>query len=429
MTLYAHKFTFTKITTGTSNVSQEVNLSLPSAPKALWLFAVPVTANNTYNEGISWSYGYSDGTDDACMAYSSQDDSDPTTCNHVFRNDNIICLFSTTTPTTVLARANVTTFDTDGFTLNWVTNNSSAYIIHGYVVGGTDITNAKVINTTVGTESTGNADYTGFGFSSANFVNIMTTHDGNLFNTADGEANISIGAAVSSTKRWNLGGYGQTAQGTSDTYHFYMNNQVASAWDRGNGNVRAEADFVSFITDGLRLNWTDAPVDSAQPISFLLIKGGLWDVGDFAANNTTNNQIISLASGITADLFAVFGVQTTSTDTGTPAPGTHSIMIGGVDKDSDQGHIWGQDVDGESSGAVTAMQSRVDEVIRVSTAAATASSSTLLGSAVIASMASAEEVELDWTDAINYRFGWFAVGQTPAPKNMFISKAYFYADA
>lgn len=421
MTASAQKFTFTKITTGTSNVSQEINITgVTSTVKCLWLYAIPVTANNTYNNGFSWSYGFSDGTDDACVAAAAQDNVTTSACGAVIRSDNVICLLDPASPQTVLCRATVTSFDSDGVTLNWVVNNNQAYIIHGMVIFGTDFTNVKVVNTSLeaGGGGTGTENYTGFGFSGGDFMQCLTGIDVQTYNTITDNGECIIGTATSATKRWVLGGHSQPGQGTIDSYHVYMNNNVCTCWDFGTGDIRMVGDFVAFITDGVQFTWDSAPINDG-PLSILMINGGVWDCGDFAGNNTTNNQVITLAGGQPPALFAIFSANDTVADTGpTVAASNYRISVGAADSGNDQGCIFVGDQDGAGV-SVTAMISKTDALIRTAVENATATSTVTTGECTIFDMATTNEVEIDWTDATNERFAWFSVGQSaPATIDM-----------
>jgi len=64
---------------------------------------------------------------------------------------------------TVQAEAILSSLNSDGFTLNWTTSNTSAYIVYYLAVGGTDITNVIVGNRAWAT-ATGNQSFTGTGF-------------------------------------------------------------------------------------------------------------------------------------------------------------------------------------------------------------------------------------------------------------------------
>ena len=88
--------------------------------------------------------GFSDGTNDACVTQESEDNAASALYKNVARNDAIVYIYDEAQ--VAISIASVTTFDSDGFTLNWTTNGAgnTAAIIHGVAIGGTDITNVNV---------------------------------------------------------------------------------------------------------------------------------------------------------------------------------------------------------------------------------------------------------------------------------------------
>ncbi|MGH9922093.1 MAG: hypothetical protein ACRD38_05025, partial [Nitrososphaerales archaeon] len=58
------------------------------------------------------------------------------------------------------------------------------------------------------------------------------------------------------------------------------------------GAIEAEAELVSMISDGFRINWIDPP-PSAHRIYYLALKGGDYDVGTFDQRTSPGTQIIS----------------------------------------------------------------------------------------------------------------------------------------
>ena len=415
MTLLTEKGTFAK-STGAQPASQEVNLVGAFQPKALWLWGSMVTANATYNESHEFHYGFSDGTDDSAISGSLQDaNGDMTVASSMIRNDAIVTIVDTATNAEI-ARASVTSFDSDGFTLSWTVNNATAYIIHYMAVGGTDITNAKVITTTTGTTSTGNAGYTGVGFQ-GNFVNFLlgsATATVAAVNTLSAGWGVWMGAAVSSSKRWTLGISEERGASLADNYAGFLNDQCLATYNHDTGAIDMEADFVSFDADGFTVNYGNAPASATQVLSFIVVKGGTWDLGDFAGQNDTNNQDIALTAGLTPSAVMIFSKGDATTDSGVAAEGNGRLSIGGADASLNQGCIWTGSQDGANI-SVTARISLVTELIRCATENATATSSTTTAACAINNMTTPDLFRIDWTTATLFRFAWFVVGPGAAP--------------
>lgn len=421
MSVLVEKGTFTKINTV---ATQTVNLSNSSlTPKAIILWGAQVTANGTYNEGLSWHYGFSDGTNDACMSWVSEDATDPTDTGNAHWSSAVINMYVPTDSGSTQARADLSSFAAGQFTLNWSINSSSSWVIHYMVIGGAGITNAFVLNTTAGTTSTGNASYNGVGFQ-GNFVHAIvgsiagaTAQAINTLGAGSFGAAGYIGAATSSSARWCLGiadddGINQGGGTSTVAFRYYQNDKFLIAYNNNDGSVNCEADFVSFIPDGITINWTDAPGATGLTLAFLVIAGGTWDVGDFAGNNTTNNQTVSITSGATPRGLMIFSDGDTTTDSGATGEAHCRITIGGTDG-TNQGCIWGGSQD-TTSPMITARISLTDALIRTATTNATATSTTTDGEADIASFATPGQYEIDWTDAIDQRFAWFTVSEAAA---------------
>src|SRR5262245_43768856 len=137
------KFTFTKSTSTAVPVSQSVTLTTAFQPKVLILWTNGSTGT-TFEEHVACSFGFSDGTNDACVSTISWDNANSATYRNVIRNNAILVMYATSgTPPTLLSVAEVTSFNSNGFTLSWTTNGTgnTAAIIHGIAIGGTDITN------------------------------------------------------------------------------------------------------------------------------------------------------------------------------------------------------------------------------------------------------------------------------------------------
>jgi hypothetical protein len=422
LTVLSKKGTFAKSTSTGVPVSQPVT-GVGFQPKALWLWGTAVTANAAYNADHLFHYGFSDGTTHASTSGNDQDaQADAVNTVSTFRNDSIVTIVNPA-GNTVLARASVSSFDSDGFTLSWAVNNATAYIIHYFAVAGTDITNAKVINTTVGTVATGNKAYTGVGFQ-GNFLNALIGFEDPSVQSVNAVSGLGagwgqwIGAATSATKRWTLGISSESAASAADTYATFQNDKCLTSHSFATGTTDMEADFVSWGSDGFTLNYADAPANTNQLLSFIVIKGGEWDCGDFAGQNDTNNQTITTATTTaTPKGLMMFSKGDATTDSGTATEANARLSIGGADGALNQGCIWTGDQDAGTN-MITAHISLVDALIRTATEAATHTSSTNTGEFDIFDMATAGQFTIDWTVASNFRFAWFLVSEGVTSNNI-----------
>lgn len=148
---------FGKSTSG-APVTQAVAHGLGVAPKAI-LFWTNGKTTATASANYLYSFGMTDGTTSAAIATSS-DDNVGTSAAH--RRIASKALSVMNAAGTVLAEADLQSSDATNFTLNWTTNNATAYVVHFVAIGGNDIS-AKVLTWALAL-ATGNQAVTGTGF-------------------------------------------------------------------------------------------------------------------------------------------------------------------------------------------------------------------------------------------------------------------------
>ena len=202
-----------------------------------------------------------------------------------FRNDRPIFVRRHTSGV-VLAEADLVSFDADGFTINWITAYDSQ--LHFIVIGGADLSNAKVVNFTKAT-ATGNDAITGVGFS-GDVVLLL----GDLGVTPDTfELNYSpfFGMAKSATERQCSNGFDKDGVPNSNTGRTQRTNRCIIQTDE-DGTVVAEVDFVSFDADGFTLDYLTAD-GNASNYTALVLKGGTYVVDKFTGATSTGNQVVT----------------------------------------------------------------------------------------------------------------------------------------
>lgn len=406
MTLLTEKGTFLSPTgTGT----QEINLTGAFQPKALILWCTSqTTTDGTYADDALLAYGFSDGTNDACISFQVDESGE----FEIYRFDNTNILFMQFASAGNANLATVNSFDSDGFTLGWTCTFSNQFSIHYIAIGGTDITNVSVVNTTVGNTSTGNHSYTGSGASwTPDFALTMTAADGTTINTTHNSADLSlfcIGAAKSTTEEFVMWGRDETV-GTSDCDMYINNAACLASCSISAGTITFLADFVSFDNaagGGITVNVTDASESATKPLAFLLIKGGSWDCGTFTGG-TVGTQDVTLDTGLDPALVFLGGVHTSSN--ATPVANNY-IGIGASDGTSE-----GCSYYGNTNGAATftAVRSNLTtKVFRMATPAATATSSTTDNECDMNDMTTAGKFQLNWT-TVNFsarQMAFWAVG-------------------
>ena len=423
MTLLVETGTFTKETSNVDGTDQTVTLvDSTLTPKVLWLWATSNTSNATFADDLVFSYGFSDGTDDACVACIAEDGIPSSDTSGVIRNDSCICIQDANTPNTTSARASVVSFGAGQFVLDWAVSDAVGIIIHYMVAGGTDITNVKVLNTTVATTAIGDQGYTGVGFQ-GDFINTIIGHHAQTINTPTGNAVVwqcNIGFATSSSDEFAWGGHSEDGSGSSEASHLVKPGSIIFSSEAGSADdLLMAASFVSFGADGFTFNYSNGPDASTQVFSALVIKGGLWNVGTGAVPSPTGNQTITTTSGRDPEGVMMFTWGTTTTDTADTFAAHMRFCIGAADNALHENCISTHDT--ASAGTmVTTMFSSVTKIIHAHTANATASSSTTLAEADIVDMDNDGNFIINWTTTLNgMRYAWFAVskvfgGEPPA---------------
>jgi hypothetical protein len=173
----------------------------------------------------------------------------------------------------VLSAIGATTFD-----INFTTTVSGA-IFHYLALGGADLTNAKLVLFTT-PAATGNFDITGAGFQPDAVLFVQSTE---VALGATQIIRVGWGGALSSAARW--------AESIRASWNVTMTAQMdfirRQHTDRcltilqSDTTVRMDADFVSFLADGCRVNYLT--IGSQGLGAALFLQGGQYAVGALSA--------------------------------------------------------------------------------------------------------------------------------------------------
>jgi hypothetical protein len=411
------KMTLTLDATGT--VHDQAFTGVGFQPKAMIVYGV-LTTGSAYAEGYSAFYGFSDGAShNACVAVADVDNLTTYDCSNMVRNDACIDLLSTAAGNAELIRGVVKTFDSDGATITWNVKNTTQYIIHALFIGGTDITNVFVGQTTAGTTSTGAKGYTGVGFKPD--IELFAAGSNVTVNTLTAGTAFSIGASLSSAKQFanaikvqdaitavsaqNAGVYFAAAQCLAATKL-----TASSTWD-------LRASFTSHDTDGFTLTHNTAPVASTFPFIFMCIKGGYWDVGAFTQRASSGVQtttqvvfadpealLLTISDDITKDAINITNTASVNVTMG----------IGACDNTAEGYIAFGDGY--QASPCKPVMISSTSKLIRNVTPNATATSSTTDSECDISDMISLGDFDINWTtaDATARWIGYVLLQKGPA---------------
>ena len=274
---------------------------LPFQPKAIIFWGTALTGTSP-TDGLTAYYGFTDGTTDCVIAGASEDNVATSDCSSFFDATNCIEIINIAASNTIGA-ATLTSFNSDGFTLNWSISDTSTDPVHFWMVGGTDITDVKAGIMAVGTASPGNKSYTGVGFQ----PDVLLTANNGIISAspigdAVGSSHVGFGlsAMKSTSERWATMSVIQGSTSPAKTCRYQriykcfslLNNSV------GTGSVVGEADFVSFDADGFTWNYTTTGTNiTNSKFIYLAIKGGIWNVGSQIAPGSDSDTTTWTTNG------------------------------------------------------------------------------------------------------------------------------------
>jgi hypothetical protein len=194
----------------------------------------------------------------------------------------------------VVASAELTSLDADGFTLNWTLNESEAHVIHYVALGGSDITNAVVSHFDL-TTGVGSQAVTGLGFE-PDFL-MFLSHDGTLDGGFSGRGYVSLGFASSATDEAFVAtrssdGVGCTFNTASDSGSWQRPDRVFGFMPDGD-SVRDRVNLTSLDPDGFTLSKEVRGGASPVSINYLALEGLRAKVGSFNGATALGSQGVS----------------------------------------------------------------------------------------------------------------------------------------
>jgi hypothetical protein len=226
--------------------------------------------------GIAYfGYGMTDGTTSRSVSASSQHNN--TTSNASTRMTNK-ALTMVQWGQVVIAEADLTSWDSTTFTLNWTTNIGAPYVVHCIAIGGSDVS-AKLVDWTMRT-SPGNSVITGVGFRPDVVFHAHGTH---AFTAAlpssQAHGGFGLGVMDFDGDEWSFANLSRDALGTSDTQRGQRTDASIFSFNQGLV-VQKEASWVSMDADGFTMSFSTAGAGAARVFS-LALKGVNVKPGSF----------------------------------------------------------------------------------------------------------------------------------------------------
>ncbi len=234
-------------------------------PKGVKITMVENTASGQKTD-INYSIGFgTSSTNRGCLIHTKHQGTDLGGERH--SNTSIMGIISNTG--TIEEEADLDSMDSDGITLDWTTSTTTLMKFKVEAWGGTDVTNITVFEFGL-SATTGNHSETGMGFQ-PDFGMIVT--DGNvLANAFANKIIFAYGVGKSASDRWNLSGSNKnkitkTLQGGGALH----SNGMFSVRKK-TAQYDSEAELVSYDTDGLTYNTSDAPMNAGGIVCGLYMK-------------------------------------------------------------------------------------------------------------------------------------------------------------
>lgn len=329
------------ITTGAASSTVAVS-GLGFTPKVLilWWSGLTATSNGdraTSLRGMGWAVSAS-----SFCAHTNYDEDAAGTSVAFMRFSSTGCVTQIDNTGAEVGRADLQSFDADGFTLEIQDAFPTDLLVSYLAIGGSDITNAEIGTFT----STGTAPVNQVVNNSGNFQPDVT-----FFMSArtDSDSIQMFGAATGAGTEQVIctGENHVTASGAAGAYCLADECiAFASSNPAGSPNIRGE--FVSHNTGpgGFTVNWLEN--GAGRAFAYLSIKGGLWKVGNLLTQTDTSTAITATSFGFTpAALMVVSAGNAANTQDGTPT--THDKWSVGAATSSSSRVV--QQVDSRSGNA------------------------------------------------------------------------------
>jgi spherulation-specific family 4 protein/chitobiase/beta-hexosaminidase-like protein len=392
VTFLTKAFAFDKSGDTLTPVTQAVT-GIGHTPKALLVMS---TSNSSTGNSSRMVIGFSDGTNSRSCGWSSADNATTTNSSRIDSSGNVFSQIGDGGGQGSVA--NLTSFDADGFTWSWTTNDTSTYQIKGLSWGGTDITQVKVGSFTLAAGVTGLQQITGGGLLGPDCVFFMTTGAATLNTSSTDGARIAFGIGTSATRRAAVSTVSRDALTTgADTgrkQHATMGLTALSTTTSGATTTDFEFDYEGArgTNDGFTIDVTNAPsVDTT--VFYMAIKGGFWDVSNFTSKtDTTGTQSVSTSAPAKGAF--LFGVNTSSDTAASHA----RISFGAGTAATERWSLWSGDQDAANPTFV-ARSANNSSIHRNMTEAGDGTLSTINAQADFDSLTSTAVV-LNWTTVV-----------------------------
>lgn len=262
--------TFTKNTV----TGNQVITGLGFEPKAVLFFTGgSASANEVIDTDVHMSYSFTAGpTDSYSVAGTSIDGGTSTNTAKAIKPKLMVRIGSD--GSTIEHEADLVSFDSDGFTINWTTNDANATKFTYFAIGGANVSATTItwnmptaVNSAYAIEGVGLTPSTAFHLSAKT---LTTSESGTGLDVMIGASN-----SRSSYNDWCLNGWvpDATASDGSTDIIGTLNGVVESILIGANGLIDIEAQILQFDVDGFTMNFTTVNDTSGYAVVSLCLQG------------------------------------------------------------------------------------------------------------------------------------------------------------
>lgn len=320
-----------------------------------------VTQIVTSNRGM----GFATGTGARrVVATRDVDGSNNMLCVSGYRDDAVVLLMDDSPA--AAGRLDLSSLDSDGFTLIIDQVASIATVVCWEAWGGADISLATV-GSIAEPAATGNVDYTVTGFTNGAtdqvvmLAGVQATGATPTVERRDSGFCVGFASGTASGANVVVTGNNEDTIGTADTDGYCQTGECLAMITVGGGNPNARAQLTVFGADNFRLNWIARGVTDRRYI-FLAIKGGKWKAGASTIDgNTLNATMTVLNLGFAPLGLSAIGRMTTQNTAGT-STANDRLSIGCGSSTTSREALGHLSEDGTASCQID-LNMRVDEVL------------------------------------------------------------------
>lgn len=277
-------------------------------------------------------------TQEGCVASNSRDNTTTGTTGSIVQND--ACFVLNNQPGATHTKADFTSMDADGFTIN-VATFTAAVRVMALCLGGADLTNAYVGSRQM-PAGTGAFATTGVGFQGDALILIGGGEARAGFaDSPGGDHGLSIGVALSSTQRYCAAVGADSGVADMVTASIQMNDRcLAFLSGTTVDNLGTALDFVSWDSDGFTLNKISGA--TATDMVYIVLKGGQYAVGDVAHQAGTGQ--FSETVGFQPSALLLFGTNRATAYQSAPVAEAE-LVVGAATSTTEQACAWILDAD------------------------------------------------------------------------------------